>query len=191
MLYNDSGDVMKSSDKNIEYVKLDSYNFEHAYQVQKLIWDDDPDYQCFYNKAMNPSIYDTCFLVYLGADLIGITGTYIEDFDTESIWLDWFGILPEYRGNGYGETILLDTIRYCQSFDKFAYFRLDTTYWEDRPAIGLYDKVMDLKEKYTREDTEEIDHHYLIYTYNLKRTNYTKPWNNRFIGLVDYYKCCN
>ena len=182
---------MKSSNVKIKYVRLDESNFEQAYQIQKLIWPDDPDYQCFYDKATELSTYDTCFLVYLGSDLIGLTGTYIEDFDSETIWLDWYGILPEYRGNGYGETILLDTIGYCQSFEIFDYFRLDTTYWEGRPAIRLYDKIMDMKERYTREDTDEVDHHYLIYTYNLKRTTYTKPWNNRFIGLVDYYKHCN
>lgn len=182
---------MKSSSDKIKYVKMDDSNFELAYQIQKTIWPNEPDYQVFYDNAMNPLPYDACFLVYIDDKLIGITGTYVENFDSESIWLDWFGILPEYRGNGYGEIILLDTIRYCQSFEKFDYFRLDTTYWEGRPAIGLYDKIMDLKEKYTRENTEEIDHGYLIYTYNLKRTNYTRPWDNRFIGLVDYYDCCN
>lgn len=181
---------MKSSDKRIQYIKMDSSNFELAYQIQKSIWIEDPDYQCFYDKAMTPTLYDTCFLIYFGDDLIGITGAYIEDCDSETIWLDWFGILPEYRGNGLGETVLLDTIHYCQSFKEFKYFRLDTTYYENRPAIGLYDKIMDLREEYTIEDTEVLKHQYLIYTYDLKRTGDIQPWNNRYIGLSDYYDKC-
>lgn len=182
---------MISSNDEIKYVKIDVSNFKLAYQIQKSIWPEDPDYQDFYDKVIDDSSYDACFLVYLNDNLIGITGTYVEDFDSESIWLDWFGILPEYRGKGYGRLVLLDTIHYCQEFNRFLYFRLDTTYWENRLAIGLYDKVMDLREEYTREDTDDIKHEYLIYTYNLKRTNYTKPWNNRFIGLNEYYKNCN
>lgn len=91
---------------------------------------------------MIPTLYDTCFLIYFGNDWIGITGTYIEDYDSETLWLDWFGILLEYHGNGLGEAFLLDTIHYCQSFKEFKYFRLDTTYYENRPAIGFYDKCI-------------------------------------------------
>lgn len=179
---------MKSSNEEIKYVEITRDNFELAYEIQKTIWPNDPDYQGFYHKAIDPQPYDSCFLVYMKDTPIGITGTYIEDFDSESIWLDWYGILPEYRGNGYGKTILLDTICYCQNFNDFSYLRLDTTYWENRPAVFLYDKVMDLKEDYTIEDTETKKYGYLIYTYNLKRTGYTKPWNNRFIGLVEHYE---
>lgn len=182
---------MKSSNEQIQYVEVDQDNLEIAYEIQKTIWASEPDYQSFYRKIAYPDIYEKFFIVYFDNQPIGITGTYIEDFDSESIWLDWYGILPEYRGNGYGKTILLDTICYCQNFNDFSYLRLDTTYWENRPAIFLYDKVMDLKEDYTIEDTKTEKHGYLIYTYNLKRTGYTKPWNNRFIGLVEHYNECH
>lgn len=182
---------MVSSNEKIKYVRMELPNFKLAYEIEKQIFPTDPDYQGFYHKAMDPQLYDTCYLVYLEDNLIGITGTYIEDFDPESIWLDWFGILPEYRRKGYGKTVLLDTIYYCQQFSNFEYLRLDTTYYENRPALFLYDKVMDLKEDYTIEDTETDKHQYLIYTYNLKRTGYTKPWNNRFIDLVEHYEHCS
>lgn len=190
-MYNDNGDTMKSSNEQIQYVEVDQDNLEIAYEIQKTIWTSEPDYQSFYRKIAYPDIYEKFFIVYFDNQPIGITGTYTEDFDLESIWLDWYGILPEYRGNGYGKIILLDTIRYCREFKQFLYFRLDTTYWENRPAVCLYDKVMDLKEDYTIEDTETEKHGYLIYTYNLKRTGYTKPWNNRFIGLVEHYNECH
>lgn len=110
--------------------------------------------------------------------------------DDESIWLDWYGILSEYRGNKLGENILLDTILFCKEFNKFKYFRLDTTFYEGRIAINLYDKIMNLKEEYTAEDTKTIKHNWLIYTYALDSTNDIKPWNNEYLGLDKYYKNC-
>lgn len=178
---------MNSSNIYLKYVSLDKDNFLIAYNIQKEIWPNEADYNNFYDKAINPVLGDSSFIVYYKNEAIGVTGTYLEDIDNESIWLDWFGILPDYRSLGLGKTILLDTIRYCQNFDKYLYFRLDTTYWESRPAICLYDKVMDLKEEYTVEDTDIRKNNYLIYTYNLKRSDYTKPWNNRYLGLREYY----
>lgn len=182
---------MISNNDHINYVEINPSNFEVAYQIQKTIFPDEADYDNFNKKKNHPFLYDTCFLIYLDEVAIGITGTYVEEFDSESIWLDWFGILPEYRGNRYGEIVLLDTIHYCQEFKKFKYFRLDTTYWEGRPAVRLYDKVMGLKEKYTIEDTETQKHNYLIYSYDLIGTGYIKPWNNRFVGLVEHYNRCH
>lgn len=181
---------MKSTNKNIRYVSLDAKNIDLAFDIQKTIWEDDPDYNCFVNKLHSNNQYDTCFIVYLNEKPIGITGTYTEDIDDESIWLDWYGILPQYRGNKLGETILIDTISYCKNYNKFKYFRLDTTYYEGRIAINLYDKIMDLREEYTVEDTETINHNWLIYTYILDNTNDIKPWNNKYLGLDKYYKNC-
>lgn len=179
---------MHSSNSDIRYISVDKDNFELAYNIQKEIWPDDPDYNNFYEKANDSTLEVTSFIVYYKDEAIGITGTYLEDIDDESIWLDWFGILPTYRCNGLGKTILLDTIKYCQNFNQYLYFRLDTTYWDKRPAIYLYDLVMDLREEYTIEDTETKKHNYLIYTYDLKKTGYIKPWNNRYLGLVNYYE---
>lgn len=178
---------MNSSNNDLKYVNVNKDNFLIAYHIQKEIWPNEVDYHNFYEKANESSPDVASFIIYYQDTPIGITGTYIEDFDDESIWLDWFGILPSYRRRGFGKTVLLDTIRYCQSLDKYLYFRLDTNYWENRPAIYLYDSVMDLREDYTVEDTKTEKHQYLIYTYNLKRTKDTKPWDNRYIGLVEHY----
>ena len=43
---------------------------------------------------------------------------------------------------------------------------------------------MTFKEKYTAED-EEISHNWWIYTYSLNGKQ--KFWNNRYIGLSEYY----
>lgn len=173
---------------NLKYEKIDKKNINIAYEIKKNIWPEDPDYNSFLDKIENSSDDNISWLVYDNKEIIGITGIYVEDEDNESIWLDWFAILPQYRQKGYGKRVLLDTIDYCKKLNKYLYFRVDTTYYENRPALFLYDKVMDLREDYTAEDTDEKKHEYLIYTYALKGE--VKPWNNRYLGLNEYYEKC-
>lgn len=80
---------------------------------------------------------------------------------------------------------MIDTIEYARALNNFLYFRIETTYWKDRPTLILYDKIMPFKEKYTAEDTDTYSYNRLIYTYNY--TNKKEMWNNRFLGLNDYY----
>ena len=172
----------------LNYKKINKDNIDIAYNIQKNIWPEDPDYNDFLDKIKNPSDDNISWLVYNNGKIIGITGVYVEDIDNESIWLDWFAILPEYRRKGYGRKVLLDTIDYCKKLNRFLYFRIDTTYYKNRPVLFLYDKVMDLCEKYTIEDSADKKHGYLIYTYGLKGK--VKPWNNRYLGLSKYYDEC-
>ncbi len=178
--------IMKSL-SDLDYKVVDKNNIELAYNIQKSVWPEDPDYNDFLDKVNNTSSSNASWLVYHDDNVIGLTGVYTEDIDDKSIWLDWFCIIPQYRGNGYGEQVLLDTINYCKKLE-YLYFRVDTTSYENRPAIFLYDKVMDLREDYTIEDTEEEKNQYLIYTYALKGK--VKPWNNRYLGLNEYYEEC-
>lgn len=177
------------SQYGLKYIPVDLNNLEIAYKIQKEQWPDDPDYNDLYDKAINTKDNNIEFLVYNDDILIGITGVGEEENCNDSIWLDWFTILPQYRRNGFGKKVLLDTIEYCKKLNKYKYFRLDTTYYENRPALFLYDKIMDLREDYTIEDTEECKNDYLIYTKGLN----CKPefWNNRYLGLNEYYDTCN
>lgn len=178
---------MKNS-KELKYEQVTLENIEIAFQIQKEIWPDDPDYNDFLDKANHSKDDNVSWLVYYEHHPIGITGVYVEDIDNETIWLDWYGILPKYRQKGLGKKILIDTIEYCKNLNKYQYFRLDTTYYENRPALFLYDKIMDLKEEYTVEDTEKKKNNFLIYTYVLNGK--LKPWNNRYLGLRAYYDNC-
>lgn len=154
---------------NLKYELLNLDNLNIAYKIQKQTWPDDKDYEDLYDKAINTKD-DNCFsLVYDKETLIGITGVDVYDEYPDSIWLDWFTVLPNHRKKGYGKKILLDTIAYCKSLKKFNAFRIDTTYYEKRPALYLYDKVMHLKEDYTREDTKDYKNNFLIYSYRLNK----------------------
>lgn len=173
---------------NLTYQLLDIHSLDTAFKIQKETWPEDQDYEDLYDKAMHPKDDNCFFLVYDKEVLIGITGVDVYDKYPDSIWMDWFTILPTYRRKGYGKKVLLDTILYCKQLNKYDYFRLDTTYYENRPALFLYDQVMHLREEYTKEDTEECKNQFLIYTYSFH--DKIEPWNNRYLGLKEYYDSC-
>ena len=176
---------MVSQNKELKYVQLTNDNLEIAYNIQKEQWMNEADKQNFIDKANNVEKYNISFIVYYQNIPIGITGIYTEDIDKDSIWLDWFCVVPEYRKKGFGEQILRDTIEYAKKIGKFLYFRVETTYWKGRPAVSLYDKVMHVKEEYTVENKNK-DKPILIYTYNY--TDKSELWNNRYLDLNNYYE---
>lgn len=170
----------------LTYIPLNIDNINLAYKIQRETWPDDPDYNDLYDKATN-LLDDNCFfLVYNKNNLIGITGVDVFREYSDTIWLDWFTVLPEYRCKGFGKKILLDTIEYCKSLNRYKSFRVETTYYENRPALFLYDKVMQVKEQYTIEDTKNFKTKTIIYTYPLNGE--LELWNNKYLGLRKYYK---
>ena len=185
LLYDQGGSKVKSSFE-LNYIPINLDNIGLAYKIQKETWPDDPDYDDLYDKATNP-LDDNCFfIVYDKSELIGITGVDVFRQYPEDIWLDWFTVLPKYRRKGYGEKILLDTINYCKSLNRYKNFRIEVTYQENRPALFLYDNVMEIKEDYTAEDTEDYKTQTLIYTYHLNGN--LELWDNKYLGLREYYK---
>lgn len=175
---------MVSANKELKYIQVTNENLEIAYNIQKNEWKDNPDRQNFIDKANKVKEDYISFIVYRKDIPIGITGVYTEEMDKDTIWLDWFCVVPEYRKMGLGEQILRDTIEYAKKLGGFLYFRAETNYWKGRPAVSLYDKVMSVKEFYTAEN-KNADKPILIYTYNF--TEKSELWNNRYLGLNEYY----
>lgn len=171
---------------HLNYVLMNQDNFNTVYTIQKNTWKEDDDYNGLYDKMISTSPINCMFLIYDDTCLIGIVGIDFYEKYPHNIWLDWFTILPEYRRCGYGEKVLLDMISYCKNLDNYDYFRIETTYYKGRPAVFLYDKVMQLREEYTIEDTEQKVHNTLIYSYSLHGKKLEK-WNNRYLGLEEYY----
>ena len=57
------------------------------------------------------------YIVYLENIPIGVTGIYSYNEYPENAWLGWFGILKEYRNNGYGGIVLDKTIELAKKRD--------------------------------------------------------------------------
>lgn len=174
---------------DLKYEILNLKNLDVAFWIQKETWPDDPDYDNLYDKAIRTEKDNCFFLIYDKDILIGITGVDVYEAYPDTIWLDWFTILPEHRRKGYGKKVLLDTISYCKKLGNYDYFRVDTTYYVNRPAIILYDKIMPLKEDYIAEDTEDHKNYFIIYSYGLNGK--LEPWNNKYLGLRSYCDKCN
>lgn len=188
--------VFNPEKPNLSYVQVSPVNLGHIIQIQKTIWPQNPvdrDYLLKAEQHDDPT--NVSWLVYRreasGPDtLIGLTGVYTYDPDEtgyddgESIWMDWFGLLPAYRGHNYGEQILLDTIHYAAELHRFKFFRLDTSDFSGRISTKLYDKVMPLRESYTAEAYPE-GYRGLIYSYGLTGCP-IKPWDNHQLGLHLY-----
>lgn len=99
-----------SKNKEIRYEQVTTDNMDLAFNIQKNEWKDNPDKENFLDKAINAKKDYVSFIAYYNNVPIGITGVYTENIDKESIWLDWFCVVPEFRNRGFGKQILEDTI---------------------------------------------------------------------------------
>ncbi len=90
---------------NLKYEIFNLKNLDVAFKIQKQTWPDDPDYADLYNKVINSKDDNYFFLVYDKNILVGITGVDVYDKYPNTIWLDWFTILPEHRRKGYREKV--------------------------------------------------------------------------------------
>lgn len=175
----------------LEFVTVDHANIHLTLQTQQQIWPRNPPDRDYIEKVLHPNDYTNVnWLVYHRGHLIGLTGVFTYDSDElgydddQSIWMDWFGILPQYRHLGLGQHILLATINYAYQLRRFKYFRLDTTDFPGRASTHLYDRVMPLREDYTAEPMP-LGYHGLIYSYSLDGSP-IRPWNNRLLDLQRY-----
>jgi len=180
--------LYSSARTKLKYTKVDPTNLPQALKIQHLVWPDnlvDDDYTAKVYDPDDPT--NVSWLVHRHDQLVGITGVFTFEPDEpgydngESIWMDWFAVLPSFRGYGFGRHILLDTIAYATALQRFHFFRIDTSDYPGRISTCLYNRVMDLRENYTAE-TMPQGRPGLIYSRSLDHSP-IKPWNNHFLNL--------
>ena len=115
------------SDKDkINFIKIEQDNLDLACEVQNKIFPEEDAMQNFieqinkdpYRKEMD------YYIVYIENTPIGVTGIYSYNEYPENAWLGWFGILKEYRNNGYGGIVLDKTIELA----KKGIYKIQTLY---------------------------------------------------------------
>lgn len=132
---------------------------------------------CFQKSLHDP--YLRYYIHYNGDTPVGISGIYKEDAEPESAWLGWFGVLPEYRRQGFGTKIMDYFIQECRSLGK-KYARLYTGA-ENTIGQKFYEAYGYKGEPYTAEhpyDPEEL----IIYSLSLCNEP-VPPWNNRHLYI--------
>lgn len=89
--------------EKLKYVKVTTKNLDIAYQIQANEWPEDKDYNNFLETAKLNDDKNVNYIVYHDKKPIGITDVYVEDIDKSTMWLNWYCVVPEERGKGFGK----------------------------------------------------------------------------------------
>lgn len=173
----------------MELIMVTKDNYKEAIKIQKEIFPSENgtlnilaslDRETFI-KNTKVEYIDDHIKYYLAKDndnYIGITGLYYYNFDKDSAWIGWYGVLNEYRNKGLGKELLKETATLARN-KGFKYLRLYTDYIENYNAVKLYESMGFIGEKYNIEKLE-----YDCRIYSLSLTDESVPlWNNRLLGL--------
>ncbi len=172
----------------MKLVKVTNDNLLLAYHLQKEIFPESPDYLFLKNAAIEDDPYIAHYIAYVDDNPVGITGTYYEKIDNDSIWLSWFGVLSNERKKGYGRKILEATNEICKKLP-FKYFRCYTSTTENASAIPLYKSFYQIVENYENKDDETYNGSTVVFSSSLGKDKVTK-WNNKYIGIREYDELC-
>lgn len=182
-------------DDKITFQKITNENLELACEIQNTIFPEEDARENFieqinkdpYRKEMD------YYIVFVENTPIGVTGIYAYHEYPDDAWLGWFGVLKDYRRNGYGGIILDKTIELAKQ-KGYKNFRLYTDETA-KSAHKLYESRGMVKELYDNPDDKNEYFDYEIYVYSRSLTN--EPidlWNNKVLGLKEqgekekYYK---
>lgn len=166
----------------LEYELIDEKNINLATSIQHTIFETECAY-IHYKQAIETQYKENMYYIIRWNGLpVGVIGLYMHDeLGTDSMWLGWFGVLPEFRSKGIGRRSLLDMIEKSKKFGK-KFFRLYTNDNGDSTARPLYRSVMQMYEKYDNSDDFNYNGNCLVYSYSLNGDE-IKPWNNGFLFL--------
>lgn len=174
----------------MKLIPVNKANCQDAIKIQKSIFPHEDgtlnilascDRELFQKLAgfSYPDDHVKYYLAEVDHKYVGITGTYYYNFDPESIWLAWYGIVEEYRHQGLGRELLEKTQELAIS-EGFKYMRLYTDAIGNQNAIKLYKKAGFIGEKYV---AEELDYDCWIYSKSLLGS-VVPLWNNRKLDLA-------
>lgn len=172
----------------MELVIVDKNNYKEAIEVQKSIFPTEDgtlnilasiDRDLFIEKTGMYYEDDNIkyYLAKIDNKYVGITGIY--NYDPDSAWLGWFGILDEYKNKGLGTLLLKETINLAAA-KNFKHMRLYTDFNGNSNAIKLYEKIGFIGEKYT---AEKLSYDCRIYSKSITDNNCVL-WNNKNLNLI-------
>lgn len=89
----------------LEYELIDNNNINLATSIQYTIFSTACAYSHYRYSIDTNYKTETYYIVKYNNMPVAVTGLYIRDeIDNESIWLGWFGVLPEFRSKGIRKT---------------------------------------------------------------------------------------
>lgn len=125
--------------------------------------------------------YSEFWLVKNGENYIGLTGLYAYSKYPKDAWLNWFGILPEYRCHGFGHQVLRWTMD--QAKEKgYEQLHLYTEIGDNDDAISFYRHLKFPEERYTAEKNVK---NLIIFNTSTAPEKQTILWNNKNLFLYE------
>jgi len=175
----------------VRLVAIDSKNIKLAAKIQYNIFRDSNSvgYADYLEEVNNNNIVgnDWCkdFIIYHKNIPVGVIGLFKYGKYPENIWLNWFGVLPEYRVKGYGTAALFKIIKLARMYNANN-FRLFTYALWYKDAQNIYRKTMQLEEDYTNEnDIEYLKKQGECKIFSISLVDkVAKAWNNKFINVT-------
>lgn len=169
---------------------VDFINYKKAIEIQKTIFPHEDgtlnilaslDRDLFMKKTglFYEDDHVKYYIAYDEDEAIGISGTYNYGDDNTTVWLAWFGVVPEKRRKHYGEEILKQTMEIAKQ-KGFKVIRLYTDAVGNATAIKLYEKLGFVGEKYS---AEQLPYDCYIYSKSLNGKK-VSLWNNKILGLA-------
>lgn len=170
----------------LEFVNLNRDNFDVALKIQNELF---PSHSAYvnYREAVEKLTDNVYWIVRHGGENIGICGLYYYAADTESAWLGWFGILKEFRRQGFGSMALS---RFEEEAERrgFKFCRLYTDRFENEIAKKFYESNGYVCEQYIN-DEDSACKIYPIDIYSKPLKNFVLvPWGNRNINFSEQIK---
>lgn len=170
------------------YKEINKDNVDIAIKVQNKIF---PNENAAYNyyEAVYKVPYRKELIYYLVYDkekIIGISGLYSHLEYPFDAWLAWYGVLEEYRNQGYGKRILQDYEKLARS-KGYKHIRLYTDEIENKNAINLYKKFGMIGEIYNNEK-EKLTEDFISTTWIFSKSLTEQPcelWNNKYLGITE------
>lgn len=169
----------------LKYTKVTKDNIAGAIDIQQKIFHEHMPLELLEsinNEKLGLYPWSEFYLVSKDDIYIGLTGLYGYDQYPDDVFMDWYGVLPQFRRHGYGKEILFETIKMAKE-KKFRTFRLYTEVGDNDAAIALYRKIKMHEEPYTLEIGVK---NMVMFSYPLTDMPLEK-WKNRYIGIWSAY----
>ncbi len=176
---------------SLEYEEINESNLKTAALIQYEIFKDTQsvgyeDYKksIFPTNRLENKLVPIDFLVRWGKTPVGVVGLYCIDGYEDDIWIDWLGVLPEYRNRGIGTQMLIHIYEVAKAYKK-KHLRLYTFAKTYQAGVRIYRKTMQIEEAYHNKDDyapwmKDADCKVFSTSLHDKRATH---WNNKFIDV--------
>jgi len=168
------------------YKLVTDNNLQKAIEIQNSIFPHENGKQNFIDsiKGVDNREELKYWLVYFGEILVGVVGLYSYIQYPDDAWMGWYGLLPQYRGKGYGSEIF-DFFEETAKTKGHKNIRLYTDSIDNLEATKLYYKKGMESEEYTNPDDQMYSvGKLLIFSKSLTEKTAEK-WNNKYLGLTE------